>query len=166
MATASVRRRAARIRCAVFDIDGVMTDGKLYLGPGGQEWKAVSVRDGLGLKLLLQAGIEVAVISGRPSTAMQSRFASLGVTRLYLDTEDKLPVYEHLRSDLGLRDEHCAVMGDDTPDLPMMECAGLALTVADAHPSVLKAAHWASRFPGGQGAVREACDLLLAARKR
>lgn len=161
-----VQQRAAKIRCALFDIDGVMTDGKLYLGPDGQEWKAVSVRDGLGLKLLLQAGIEVAVISGRPSIAMQTRLASLGIQHVYLNTEEKLPAYERLQRHLGFKDEDCAVMGDDAPDVPLLQRAGLALTVADAHPTALKAAHWISRHGGGQGAVREACDLILAARKK
>lgn len=163
MNAAELKSRAEKIQLAIFDVDGVMTDGKLYLGPDGQEWKAVSVRDGLGLKLLHQAGIEVAVISGRPSLAMHTRLHSLGIERLYLNTEDKLPVYHSLLQELGLRNEHCAVMGDDTPDLPLLECAGLALTVADAHPSVLKAAHWTSHHRGGNGAVREACDLLLSA---
>ena len=160
----SVRKRAARIRCAIFDVDGILTDGKLYLGPDGTEWKAVSVRDGLGLKLLMKAGIEVAVISGRPSPAMRQRLNSLGVQRVYLDTEEKLPAYQKVLRDLGLEDEQLAVMGDDVPDLVLMERAGLALTAADAHPDVLEAAHWVSRHPGGVGAVREACDLLLAAR--
>ncbi len=161
-----LKQRLAMIRCVIFDVDGVITDGKLYLGPDGQEWKAVSVRDGLGLRLLLEAGVEVAVISGRPSLAMQSRLNSLGIQHVYLNTVDKLPAYERVLRDLDLRDEHCAVMGDDTPDLSMMRRAGLTLTVADAHADVLKAADWVSRYPGGQGAVREACDVLLSARKK
>jgi 3-deoxy-D-manno-octulosonate 8-phosphate phosphatase (KDO 8-P phosphatase) len=160
----ALRQRAAKIRCAIFDIDGVITDGKLYLGPDGQEWKTTSVRDGLGLKQLLQAGVEVAVISGRPSPALLARLNGLGVQRVYLNADDKLPVYERLLNDLKLDDAECAVMGDDTPDLPLMQRAGLALTVADAHPRVRKAAHWVSHFDGGQGAVREACDLILEAR--
>ncbi len=160
----TVRRRAAKIRCAVFDIDGVMTDGLLYLGPDGAEWKAVSVRDGLGLKLLLKAGIEVAVISGRPSLAMEQRLRGLGVKHVFLNAEDKLPAWEALQSRLGLGDAQCSMMGDDTPDLPLLQRAGLALTVADAHPSVIRAAHWTSRNGGGRGAVREACDLILASR--
>lgn len=162
---AALRRRLEAIRCVVFDVDGVITDGKLYLGPEGQEWKAVSVRDGLGLRLLLEAGVEIAVISGRPSIAMQSRLTSLGIKHIYLNTVDKLPAYEQVLRDLDLADGQCAVMGDDTPDLPLMRRAGLALTVADAHDDARRAAHWVSRFPGGQGAVREACDLLLSHRR-
>lgn len=157
------RKRAAKLRCLFLDIDGVLTDGKLYLGPDGAEFKTSYVRDGLGIKRLLAAGVQVAVISGRPSEAMQRRLEFLGVTEVVLDHEDKLPVYERIRARLGLKDEQCAVMGDDVPDLPVMRRVALAMTVADAHPTALKAAHWVSRYPGGQGAVREACDLILAA---
>jgi 3-deoxy-D-manno-octulosonate 8-phosphate phosphatase (KDO 8-P phosphatase) len=155
--------RAKAIRCVVFDVDGVLTDCKLYLGPDGSEWKAVNVKDGLGLKLLLKAGIEVAIISGRPSEAMQKRFEGLGVKHVWLNVDDKIPAFERLLSDLALKDAQVAVMGDDVPDLPLMQRAGLALTVADAHPKALAAAQWASRLPGGSGAVREACDLILRA---
>ncbi|MBL6750408.1 MAG: HAD hydrolase family protein [Nevskia sp.] len=160
---AGVEERARRVRCAVFDVDGVMTDCKLYLGPDGAEWKAVNVRDGLGIKFLLRAGIEVAVISGRPSPAMHSRFSGLGVRHIWLDVDDKRPAFESLKALLGLADEQFAVMGDDVPDLVLMRRAGLALTVADAHPRALAAAHWASRHAGGDGAVREAADLILRA---
>ena len=130
---AAIRKRARRVRCLFLDIDGVLTDGKLYLGPNGEEFKTNYVRDGYGIK------------------------------HVVLDNEDKLPVYERIRDRLGLADADCAVMGDDAPDLPVMARVGLALTVADAHPVAMKAAHWASRFPGGRGAVREACDMILAA---
>lgn len=159
----AVRKRAARIRCLFLDIDGVMTDGKLYLGPNGAEFKTNYVRDGYGIKALLRAGIEVAVISGRPSEAMRQRLAFLGVKHVVLDNEDKLPVYEQIRSRLGLKDEACAVMGDDVPDVPVMQRVALAMTVANCHPVARRAAHWVSRHDGGDGAVREACDLILAA---
>lgn len=160
----TVSARARDIRCMVFDVDGVMTDCKLYLGPDGAEWKAVNVRDGLGLKLLMQAGIEVAVISGRPSAALQARFEYLGVRHIWLEVEEKIPAWEQLLARLALHDGQLAMMGDDVPDLPLMQRAGLALTVADAHPRALAAAHWASRLGGGNGAVREAVDMVLAAR--
>ena len=160
---AALRKRAAKVRCLFLDIDGVLTDGKLYIGPNGEETKTNYVRDGLGIKLLLKAGVQVAVISGRPSESMRKRLQFLGVAHIVLDNEDKLPVYEQIRARLGLKDEQCAVMGDDVPDLPVMKRGALALTVADAHPSARQAAHWVSRHPGGQGAVREACDLILAA---
>ena len=155
--------RARRIRCVVFDIDGVMTDGMLYLGPNGEETKAVSVRDGLGIKQLVDAGIQVAVISGRPSEAMRQRLQHLGVQHIHLNIEHKLSAFEALQAQLGLDDEQCAMMGDDTPDLPLLRRCGLALTVADAHPHAAAAAHWTSRHVGGAGAVREACDLILDA---
>jgi 3-deoxy-D-manno-octulosonate 8-phosphate phosphatase (KDO 8-P phosphatase) len=163
LSPAAIRKRARRVRCLFLDIDGVLTDGKLYLGPNGEELKTNYVRDGLGIKRLLAAGVEVAVISGRPSDAMRRRLDLLGVKHIVLDNDDKLPVYEQIRGRLGLADPECAVMGDDLPDLPVMQRVGLALTVGDAHPVALKAAHWVSRHPGGHGAVREACDLILAA---
>lgn len=158
-----LRRRAARIRCLFLDIDGVMTDCKLYLGAGDIELKAVNVRDGLGIKLLLRAGIEVAVISGRPSEAMQQRLDFLGVKHVYLNTEDKLPAYEAIIARLGITDDQCAHMGDDVPDVPLFRRVGLALCVADAHPKARALAHWASACRGGDGAIREAADLILDA---
>jgi 3-deoxy-D-manno-octulosonate 8-phosphate phosphatase (KDO 8-P phosphatase) len=161
--SATIAERAARVRCLFLDIDGVLTDCRLWLAPDGTELKTVHVRDGLGIKLLLEAGIEVAIISGRPSDAMHHRFSKLGVRHIVLDTPDKLPAYERIRDALGLDDTACAAMGDDTPDLPLMQRTGLALTVADAHPRARAAAHWASQHAGGFGAVREAADLLLGA---
>lgn len=161
-----VMQRAAQIRCLFLDIDGVMTDCKLYLAPDGTELKAVNVRDGYGIKQLLKNGIEVAVISGRPSVAMQQRLEYLGVPHIYLNTEDKLPAYRAIQQKLGIGDEACAHMGDDVPDLPLLERVGLALAVADAHPRALAASHWVSSRNGGDGAIREAADLILAARGR
>jgi 3-deoxy-D-manno-octulosonate 8-phosphate phosphatase (KDO 8-P phosphatase) len=161
MTDATTRARA--IRCVIFDIDGVMTDCKLYLTHDGEEIKAVNVRDGLGLKLLMKHGIEVAVISGRPSTAMQKRLEYLGVPHIWLSTEDKLPAYEALKAKLGLTDAQMAHMGDDTPDLPLFRVAGLALAPADAHRKARAEAHWISEARGGDGAVREAADFILAA---
>ncbi len=163
---AEVRRRAAKIRCLFLDIDGVMTDCKLYLMPDGEELKAVNVRDGLGIKMLMKAGIQVAVISGRPSLAMQKRLSSLGIEHVYLNTEDKVPAYEAVKKALNLDDEECAHMGDDLPDLPLFERVGLALAVADAHACAKQAADWTSVHRGGDGAIREAVDLLLAAQKK
>ncbi len=161
-----VLARAARIRCLFLDVDGVMTDCKLYLGADGAEVKAVNVRDGLGIKNLLRAGIEVAVISGRPSPAMQTRLEYLGLRHIALGTEDKLPAYEKVLATLGLADAACAHMGDDTPDLPLLRRVGLALCVADAHPKALAAAHWVSAHRGGDGAIRQAADLILQAQGR
>jgi 3-deoxy-D-manno-octulosonate 8-phosphate phosphatase (KDO 8-P phosphatase) len=160
---AEVRRRAANIRCLFLDIDGVMTDCKLYLTPDGEELKAVNVKDGLGIKMLIEAGVQVAVISGRPSLAMQKRLSSLGIEHVYLNAPDKLPAYEAVRKTLELSDAQCAHMGDDVLDLPLFERVGLALAVADAHSSAKLAADWVSVHRGGDGAIREAVDLIMAA---
>jgi 3-deoxy-D-manno-octulosonate 8-phosphate phosphatase (KDO 8-P phosphatase) len=163
----AVAERARAVRCLVLDVDGVLTDGKLYVAPDGSEWKAVNVRDGLGLKMLMRAGLEVAIVSGRPSEAMRHRFQDdLGIRHLWLGVEDKQPVFDALMKTLQLSETQMAVMGDDVPDVPLMRRAGLALTVADAHPQALAVAHWTSRLPGGNGAVREAVDLILAAQGR
>lgn len=161
---AEVRRRAAQIRCLFLDIDGVMTDCKLYLTPDGEELKAVNVRDGWGIKALLRYEVEVAVISGRPSAAMAKRLAFLGLRHVVLDTEDKLPAYQRIRDALGLDDDQCAMMGDDVPDLPLLQRVGLATTPADAHPRARAVAHWISVCRGGDGAIREIADLILDAR--
>ncbi len=156
--------RAREIRCLILDIDGVVTDGKLYHGADGSEWKTSNVRDGLGIRRLVDAGLRVAVISGRPSPAMETRLGQLGVDPMIMNTADKLPAFEQLLAALALTPVQCAMMGDDTPDLPLIRRCGLGLTVANAHPEVLRCADWVSRYRGGEGAVREAADLLLAAR--
>ncbi len=161
-----VQRRARAIRCLFLDIDGVLTDGKLYIGPNGEETKTNYVRDGYGIKLALKQGLQVAVISGRPSESMRRRLEWLGVRDIALDTEDKEPAYLRIRDAMGLTDAQCAHIGDDVPDLPLLRRVGLAMTVADAHPSATAAAHWVSRQAGGHGAVREAIDLILGAQER
>lgn len=160
-----LRRRAAQVRCLFLDIDGVLTDGHLYIGPNFEETKTNYVRDGYGIRQWIKAGFEIAVISGRPSESMRRRLTFLGVQHVVLDTEDKLPAYLALRDQLGLRDEQCAHVGDDLPDLPLFEQVGLACAPADAHDRALEAAHFVSRHPGGRGAVREVIDLLLAAQE-
>lgn len=161
-----VRRRARDVRCLFLDIDGVLTDGKLYIGPNGEETKTNFVRDGYGIKLALKQGLQIAVISGRPSEAMRQRLSWLGIRHIALDTEDKEPAYLRMCQEMGLNDAQCAHMGDDVPDLPLLRRAGLALSVADAHDSALQAAHWISRYTGGHGAVRDAVDLILSAQGR
>lgn len=161
---AAINKKAAKIELAVFDIDGVMTDGRLYIGPGGQEFKAVHIHDGHGLKCLQKAGIEVAVISGRRSEAMEARLSDLGIKHAFLGASDKLALFCALLEELNLEPHQAAYMGDDEPDLAPMKVAGLALSVRDAVPAIRKAADWVSQRNGGHGAVREACDLLIAAR--
>jgi len=166
LGSAQVKARAKKIRCVFIDIDGVMTDCKLYLTHDGEELKAVNVRDGYGMKALLKAGIEIAVISGRPSAAMQKRLEWLGIRHIYLNTEDKLPAYEAVKKKLGISDGQCAHIGDDVPDLPLFDRVGLSMAPADAHPRAAKTAHWKSRQRGGDGAIRDAADLILAAQGR
>lgn len=157
-----LHERCGAICLVVFDVDGVMTDGKLYLGPEGEEIKTMHVRDGLGLKRLMAAGITPAVISGRPSTMVARRMAELGVEHVFLASDDKTRDYETLLTTLGLTDQQAAMMGDDLPDLDLMQRTGLALAVANAVPEVILAAHWVSQRPGGEGAVREACELIIS----
>jgi 3-deoxy-D-manno-octulosonate 8-phosphate phosphatase (KDO 8-P phosphatase) len=156
----------ANIRLLVLDVDGVLTDGRLYYGPQGEQHKVFHVRDGQGIKALLAAGVQVAVISGRNSEAVTQRCAELGISELAQGIDDKAAAFEALRARLGLPAPACACIGDDTADLPLMRRVGLAIAVADAHPEARSAAHRRTRLPGGHGAVREACDWLLAAQRR
>ena len=166
MSGASRAPPAARVRLLVLDVDGVLTDGRLYYGARGETLKVFHVRDGLGLKRLAAAGVTVAVISGRESGMTGRRCRELGIPHLFQGVEDKLPVFLRLRKRLGLAAHACACVGDDVPDVPLMREVGLAFAVADAHPQALGAAHVVTRLPGGNGAVREVCDYLLQARGR
>jgi 3-deoxy-D-manno-octulosonate 8-phosphate phosphatase (KDO 8-P phosphatase) len=157
---------ASDIRLVGFDVDGVFTDGRLLLGDDGAEYKSFHVRDGHGVRRLLQAGIAVAVISGRRSSAVSRRMQELGVTHVFQGVSDKVAVLDGLLAELGLTATQAAFVGDDEPDLEVMARAGLAIAVADAHPTVRTAADWTTRAPGGHGAVREVCDLLVAARQQ
>jgi 3-deoxy-D-manno-octulosonate 8-phosphate phosphatase (KDO 8-P phosphatase) len=145
-------------------VDGVLTDGRLYLSPTGEELKVFHVRDGSGLVAVQRAGITVAIISGRDSAAVSRRAAELGIRHVRQGVVDKGAELDRLLTELGVEPVETACVGDDTPDLPMLRRVGLAVGVADAHPALLEAAHWITRAPGGRGAVREVCDLLLSAR--
>lgn len=158
--------KPADIRLLVLDVDGVMTDGRLYYGPRGEPLKVFHVRDGLGIKAMAQAGIEVAVISGRRSTMVTRRCRDLGIRHVVQGKEDKLPVLRELLARLQITAAECACVGDDVVDIPLLEAVGLAFSVADGHPDARSAAHVVTNLPGGQGAVREICDYLLAARDR
>lgn len=153
--------RAANTRLLLLDVDGVLTDGRLYRGPGGMELKAFHVRDGYGLKRLMGAGIQVGVISGRDSQATRERLEELGVEHVHLGVRDKTAALARVLQHTALAPHQAAFMGDDLPDLQVMQRVGLALTVADAHPGIRAIAHWVSSLDGGCGAVREACDWLL-----
>jgi 3-deoxy-D-manno-octulosonate 8-phosphate phosphatase (KDO 8-P phosphatase) len=162
------RRRPAPlsgIRLLVLDVDGVLTDGHLRYGAAGEGEKLFHVRDGYGIKAVLAAGIAVAVISGRDSAAVARRCQELGIRHVHQGVEDKAPVLRQLLLTLGIQARQCACVGDDEPDLPLMKQAGLAVAVADAHPSARSIAHRRTRLPGGVGAVREVCDWLLKARR-
>lgn len=166
-ATASHRTdAAARVRLLVLDVDGVLTDGRLYYGARGETLKVFHVRDGLGMKLLAAAGVTVAVISGRRSSMTDRRCRELGVRHLLQGVEDKLAAFHRLRGRLGMSSSVCACVGDDLPDVPLMRQVGLSFAVADAHPQARDAAHVITRLPGGKGAVREVCDYLLEARRQ
>lgn len=159
-----LRETAARIRLAVFDVDGVFTDGRIWIGSDGVEYKSFSVRDGFGIKALLAAGVEVAIISGRDSPAVNKRMDELGVTRVVQGRDDKGVALAQLLRETGIPAGEVAYLGDDTPDVAAMRMVGLPATVADGHPNALAASAWVSTQPGGRGAVREFCELLLGAR--
>ncbi len=159
-----IQERAARVQLVVFDVDGVFTDGRLYYGTNGEEMKTFHVRDGHGIKLLIKHGIQAAVISGRKSTAVTRRMRELGIVHVFQGDSDKWPILEKLLQKLGLNPQQTACVGDDLADLPLMNAAGLAIAVADAHPEVRAQAQYVTQARGGEGAVREVCDLILAAR--
>lgn len=161
---AAFMQRAAGIRLLVLDVDGVMTDGRLHYDAEGREFKSFHVRDGYGIRRLMASGIIVAVISGRQSGAAAGRMADLGIRHAMLGRGDKAAALAELLAATGIAASAAACMGDDEPDLPVMQQVALPIAVADCHPSVSTAACWHTTLPGGAGAVREVCDLLLAAR--
>jgi len=160
---AVLRERAANIRMLVLDVDGVLTDGKLYFDHAGHEMKAFNTRDGLGMKALQRCGIEVAVITGRKSEAVSQRMAQLDVKHVYQGREDKLNAFLHLLEATGLDAQQICFAGDDWIDLPVLLRVGLAVSVTDAEDRVKEQAHWITSRKGGDGAVREICNLILAA---
>jgi len=159
----NIRERAAKIRLLIFDVDGVLTDGSLFLGDDGQEYKAFNSRDGHGMVMLQETGVRLAVITGRTSNVVQMRMESLGITHVYQGYRQKLPAYEELRARLSLEDAHIAYVGDDIVDLPIMRRVGLAVAVGDAQALVRERAHWCTQAPGGRGAAREICELIMDA---
>jgi len=158
--------RANDIRLLVLDVDGVLTDGRLYFSARGEEMKSFHVRDGSGIVQVLKAGLQIAVISGRQSRALERRMTELGVTWIRQGVADKLAALRELLDILGLGPQAVACIGDDSADLPLFETARLAVAVADAHPSVKAQAHFITQATGGQGAVREICDLILETQRR
>ncbi len=161
--TDDARERAARIRLAAFDVDGTLTDGRLWYTEDGHELKAFHSLDGHGLKRLLANGIEVAIVTARVSRPVIVRADELGIRHVYQGQADKRACLTELQQALGISVEQTAFTGDDLSDLPAMQVSGLAVAVANAHPQVLPHTQWQTRRAGGDGAVREVCDMILAA---
>ena len=160
---ADILTRAAKIRLAVFDVDGTLTDGRLWYGEDGHETKVFHVHDGLGLKRLQANGVQVAIITARISHPVALRAEELDIAHVYQGQNDKRRCLLELLEALKLTPEQAAFIGDDLPDLPPMRIAGLAVAVANAHPWVAEQAHWQTGKPGGMGAAREVSDLILQA---
>lgn len=160
---ADVLARAAKIRLVVFDVDGTLTDGRLWYAEDGHETKVFHVHDGLGLKRLMANGVQVAIISARISHPVALRAEELDIAHVYQGQADKRACLQQLLEALGLRPDEVAFVGDDLPDLPPMRMVGLAVAVANAHPWVAEHSHWRTRLGGGLGAAREVCDMILHA---
>ena len=158
--------QAQGMRTVIFDVDGVLTDGRIYLSERGEEFKAFNTLDGHGLKLLARGGITPMVITGRDSPAVRRRVADLGIAHAVFGASDKLAAAQSLMAPLALGWEVVAVMGDDWPDLPLLTRAGFACAPANAHIEVKSRAHHVTQARGGFGAARECCDLLLTAAGR
>lgn len=161
-----VLRRAADVRLVVFDVDGVLTDGRLFLSETGEETKCFHVRDGHGLVMLRDAGIAVAIISGRKARSVAKRMKELKIAYVYQGVSDKIIVFNKLREKLKIAPTQVAYLGDDLPDLPVMRAVGLPAAVADAHRLVREQALWIASSEGGRGAARELCELILEAQGR
>jgi 3-deoxy-D-manno-octulosonate 8-phosphate phosphatase (KDO 8-P phosphatase) len=159
-----ILEKAATIKLVVFDIDGVLTDGSLFIGDDGQEYKAFNSRDGHGMRMLQDAGVEIAVITGRASKVVEHRMKDLGIKHVYQGKREKLPAFEELLRKVDLSADQVAYVGDDVVDLPVMTRVGLAICVQDGHPFVKKHAHWITEHGGGRGAGRDVCEMILQAR--
>lgn len=155
--------KAALIKLVVFDVDGVLTDGSLFLGDTGEEYKAFNSRDGHGMKMLMRHGVVIGIITGRTSGVVMHRMASLGIEYVYQGQLEKLPAFEALIERLKLPPDQVAYVGDDVVDLPIMRRVGLAIAVQDAHPLVKQHAHWQTPNGGGRGAARDVCELIMEA---
>jgi 3-deoxy-D-manno-octulosonate 8-phosphate phosphatase (KDO 8-P phosphatase) len=155
--------RAKRVRLMLFDVDGVLTDGRLWYGPSGEALKAFHVLDGHGIKLLAQSGVAVALLSGRSSPAVTQRAAELGIVHVLQGIEDKLVAFETLAARIGVPPEAAGFMADEVVDLPVLRRCALACAPREAHELVLRHAHYVARAPAGGGAAREVCELVMRA---
>ncbi|PJC85899.1 3-deoxy-manno-octulosonate-8-phosphatase KdsC [Vibrio sp. HA2012] len=155
---------AGEIKLLICDVDGVFSDGLIYMGNQGEELKTFHTRDGYGVKSLMQAGIEVAIITGRHSQIVENRMQALGISLIYQGQDDKVKAYQDICSRLAISADKTAYIGDDLIDWPVMEKVALRVCVADGHPLLAQRANYVTRIKGGHGAVREVCDLILQAR--
>lgn len=158
-----VSERARNICLVIFDVDGVLTDGSLFIGDDGQEYKAFNSRDGHGIKMMIRNGVDAAIITGRTSKVVEHRVADLGIRHVRQGCADKLPVFEDMIRELGLSAEQTAFIGDDIVDLPIMLRAGLAIATSDAHPMVKQYSHWITPGAGGRGAARDLAEMMMYA---
>ena len=163
---APVVARARPVRLLVLDVDGVLTDGAVHVGTSGELFKSFHIHDGKGLRMLMDEGIQAAVITARRSEALTRRAVELGIRHLHQGCIDKAATLRELQETFELEEQHCAFVGDDLVDLGAMALTGLPVAVADAHPRVCRAASWVTERPGGRGAVREVCELILGAQGR
>ena len=161
MTNTSIQNKASKIKLLILDVDGVLTDGKIWLTDDGNEYKGFHVQDGVGIKRLQQAGITVAVISGRSSKTVTARMNELNIQHLYQGQKDKSAALQELMDTLQINSECIACVGDDLPDLPIMKKVGLGIAVSNAVPEVKQVADWQTKKEGGEGAVREVCDMIL-----
>jgi 3-deoxy-D-manno-octulosonate 8-phosphate phosphatase (KDO 8-P phosphatase) len=155
--------RAARVKVMIFDVDGVLTDGSLTYGPDGEVTKTFYVLDGLGIQLLNRTGVQTAIISARTSPIVIRRAADLGITHVFQGQHDKRLAFAELLNKTGVTAEACGYIGDDVIDLPLFTRVGFAVTVPSGHPEVQHRAHYVTKNPGGRGAVREVCDMVMRA---
>ena len=158
-----ITEKAKKIKLLILDVDGVLTDGKLFFDHQGNEYKSFHARDGHGIKLLRQTGVEVAVISGRKSNSVALRMKNLGIEHVYQGHENKRAAFNEVIEKIGITSEQAAHVGDDLLDLPIMIRVGLSIAVADANFAVKQRADWCTTLPGGHGAVREVCDFIMQA---
>ena len=158
-----IQAKASNIRLVIFDVDGVLTDGGLFIGDDGQEYKQFNSKDGHGMVMLQNSGVGIGIITGRTSEVVRIRMSSLGIQHVYQGQRDKLPAYEKLKAETELEDTQIAYVGDDVVDLPVMVRVGLAITVQDGHPTTKQHAHWVTSNGGGRGAAREVCELIMDA---
>ena len=155
--------RAKKVKVVIFDVDGVLTDGSLFIGDDGQEYKAFNSRDGHGLKMLQNSGVTVAIITGRTSEVVKFRMRDLGVKTIYQGQHDKTVAFKDMLEKLNVTAEECAYVGDDVVDLPVMGQVGFAIAVADAHPMVIEHSHWQTPHNGGRSAGRDVCEFIMDA---